>query len=101
MAHEQKPGKILFVCTGNSAESIFAEYLMKKIGKGRFEAYSAGSQPTGKVNLFTLRVLREANHGMSSRIRSSTSVPLTASHNISTINRAVLNAAILPVLVSQ
>jgi arsenate reductase len=51
--------KILFLCTGNSARSIFAEYLTKKICNNRFEAYSAGSQPTGVVNPFTLQVLKD------------------------------------------
>jgi protein-tyrosine-phosphatase len=32
---------------------------MKKFAKGRFEAYSAGSQPTGTVHPFAIRVLRE------------------------------------------
>lgn len=53
------PRKILFLCTGNSARSIFAEYLTHKIAKGRFEAFSAGSDPAGKVNPFALQVLND------------------------------------------
>lgn len=51
--------KILFLCTGNSARSIFAEYLMNKIGSGRFLAYSAGSDPAGKVNPLTIHILKQ------------------------------------------
>jgi arsenate reductase len=51
--------RVLFLCTGNSARSVFAEYFLKELGKGRFEAYSAGAQPAGRVNPLTLRVLRE------------------------------------------
>jgi arsenate reductase len=53
--------KILFISTGNSVRSIFAEYLMnsEKIGFARFEAFSAGSFPTGRVHPYTIRVLDE------------------------------------------
>jgi arsenate reductase len=51
--------KILFLSTGNSVRSIFAEYFIKRIAGDRFEAYSAGSQPTGTVDPYVLQLLRD------------------------------------------
>jgi arsenate reductase len=54
--------KILFLSTGNSVRSIFAEYFIQKIAGHRFEAYSAGSQPTGTVDPLVLQLLRDYYH---------------------------------------
>jgi arsenate reductase len=58
----ERPGNALFLCTGNSARSVMAECLLNRWGQGRFMAYSAGSQPKGRVHPMTLRLLHDYNH---------------------------------------
>src|SRR6185503_12001637 len=58
--------KVLFLCTGNSARSVIAEAILNKIGTGKFQAYSAGSQPKGQVNPNTIRLLERLGYDTAS-----------------------------------
>ena len=56
---------VLFICTGNSARSIFAESLLRDLAGDRFVVYSAGTKPRSELNPFALKVLEQKGHDVS------------------------------------
>jgi len=65
----ERPYNVLFLCTGNSARSVIAEAILNKASQGRFRAYSAGSQPKGRINPNTIALLQSLGHD-TTRLRS-------------------------------
>src|SRR6056297_2978961 len=67
----QDPFRVLFICTGNSARSIFAETLLRGLGGGRFDVHSAGTRPRSELNPFAVKVLEDKGHDVTG-LRSKT-----------------------------
>jgi ArsR family transcriptional regulator, arsenate/arsenite/antimonite-responsive transcriptional repressor / arsenate reductase (thioredoxin) len=64
-SHHDTDFDVLFICSGNSARSIFAEALLRDLGKGKFQAFSAGTRPGTELNPFALEVLKRNGHDIS------------------------------------
>lgn len=56
---------VLFICSGNSARSIFAEALLRDLGRGKFQAFSAGTRPNSELNPLALEILKRNGHDTS------------------------------------
>lgn len=61
----ERPLNVLFLCTHNSARSVIAEAILNKLGRAKFRAYSAGSQPSGKINPHALQMLGRLGYDVS------------------------------------
>jgi arsenate reductase len=57
--------KVLFVCIENANRSQMAEAFAKMIGEDKIEAYSAGSNPSGKINPKAIIAMKELGYDLS------------------------------------
>ncbi|MEO1192771.1 MAG: metalloregulator ArsR/SmtB family transcription factor [Pseudomonadota bacterium] len=57
--------KVLFICTRNSARSIFAEAILNKEGAGKFQGFSAGTQAGSSLNPHAIELLQRMGHDTS------------------------------------
>lgn len=56
---------ILFVCIENSNRSHMAQAFAILYGKGKVQAYSAGSRPSGKINPKAIAAMQELGYDLS------------------------------------
>ncbi|MBW4960394.1 helix-turn-helix domain-containing protein [Sulfitobacter sp. CW3] len=56
---------VLFVCTGNSARSIFAETILRDLAGDKFTAFSAGTTHRSELNPFAVEMLESKGHDVS------------------------------------
>ncbi len=79
MDETAKPIKVLFLCVANSARSQMAEGLLRHLGRGRFEAYSAGTEPT-EVHPLAVKVMEEIGIDISRQQAKAVSKYLGTGH---------------------
>lgn len=58
------PKKILFVCVENSNRSQISQAFAKILGGSTVKAYSAGSQPSGRINQKAIVAMKELNYDL-------------------------------------
>jgi len=65
--------KVLFVCVENSNRSQMAEAFAKIHGKGKVEAYSSGSRPSGIINPKAIEAMKELGYDLTTHTSKSLS----------------------------
>lgn len=68
-----RPKRVLFVCVENSNRSQMAEAFARIEGGAAVEAHSAGSSPSGRVNLKAVEAMRELGYDLTAHRSKSLS----------------------------
>lgn len=55
--------KVAFICVHNSCRSQIAEAIAKDVGRGIFEAFSAGSELKNEINKDAVRIMDSLGYG--------------------------------------
>ncbi len=63
--------KVLFVCVENSNRSQMAEAFANIHGKGKVEAYSSGSRPSGIINPKAIEAMKELGYDLTTHTSKS------------------------------
>lgn len=66
MSVVHKTPSVLFICTGNSCRSQMAEGWLRKLSRGRYKAYSAGTTPS-RVHQMAIAVMEESGVDISTQ----------------------------------
>lgn len=61
-----KVPSVLFVCVANSCRSQMAEAAAKALGKGEWDIWSAGSNPSGRVHPVAIDAMKELGMDLAS-----------------------------------
>ena len=67
MAVAKKKLKVVFVCVENARRSQMAQAFAEKIGRGRLDAYSAGSRPAFQIDPAIVEVMKEKGIDLSGK----------------------------------
>ena len=86
--------KILVLCTGNSCRSIMAEGLINHFGKDDFQAFSAGSKPTGYVHPMSIKTLKKDRIFINSKIDSLQNIVKSGYDDLKTDIKKIKNVTI-------
>jgi arsenate reductase (thioredoxin) len=65
-----RTARVLFLCMGNSCRSQMAEALVRSLGKGRIDCYSAGQKPE-PVHPLTVKTMAEVGIDISTQTSKS------------------------------